>query len=91
VLTSDHRSYEDAEDAVQTTVESVVHMRRLMAGPARTWLTRIAINSALMILERNVPPLRSPGLNDNLTRMAVLRNKRSMCRIRKSLPPDAKK
>src|SRR6266852_9071915 len=48
------RSYEDAEDAVQDTLLRVfVHMREFDGrSKLGTWLTRIAINSALMILRK---------------------------------------
>lgn len=48
------RSYEDAEDAVQDTLlRAFVHLGDFEGrSNFRTWLTRIAINSALMILRR---------------------------------------
>src|SRR2546425_4986847 len=48
------RSYEDAEDAVQDTLlRAFVHMREFDGrSKLGTWLTRIAINSALMILRK---------------------------------------
>src|ERR1700719_4187701 len=48
------RSTEDAEDAVQDTLlRAFVHMRDLDGrSKLGTWLTRIAINSALMILRK---------------------------------------
>jgi RNA polymerase sigma factor (sigma-70 family) len=53
---SDHqkRSYEDAEDAVQDALLSAfVHMTDFDGKSSfGTWLTRIAINSALMILRK---------------------------------------
>src|SRR6266404_4707785 len=48
------RSYEDAEDAVQDTLlRAFLHMREFDGrSKLGTWLTRIAINSALMILRK---------------------------------------
>jgi RNA polymerase sigma factor (sigma-70 family) len=49
------RSHEDAEDAVQDALlRAFVHMRDFDGrSKLGTWLTRIAINSALMILRKN--------------------------------------
>jgi RNA polymerase sigma factor (sigma-70 family) len=53
------RSCEDAEDAVQDTLlRAFVHVRDFDGRSSfGTWLTRIAINSALMILRKKRPSL----------------------------------
>ena len=63
------RSHEDAEDAVQDALLSAfVHLRNF-DGRSKfgTWLTRIAINSALMILrkKRNAPVMDLGGAEDS--------------------------
>jgi len=63
------RSYEDAEDAVQDALLSAfVHLRNF-DGRSKfgTWLTRIAINSALMILrkKRNAALVNLDGAEDS--------------------------
>jgi RNA polymerase sigma factor (sigma-70 family) len=63
------RNREDAEDAVQDALLSAfVHLRDF-DGRSKfgTWLTRIAINSALMILrkKRNVPVVDLGGAEDS--------------------------
>jgi len=62
------RNHEDAEDAVQDALLSAfVHLRNF-DGRSKfgTWLTRIAINSALMILrkKRNTPVMDLGGAED---------------------------
>src|SRR5258706_1293925 len=62
------RSYEDAEDAVQDTLlRAFVHMREFDGrSKLGTWLTRIAINSALMILrKKRASPEIATDSNDN--------------------------
>ncbi len=62
------RSYEDAEDAVQDTLlRAFVHMRDFDGrSKLGTWLTRIAINSALMILrKKRASPEIATDSNDN--------------------------
>lgn len=56
------RSQEDAEDAVQDAlVRAFVHLRDFDGRSAfATWLTRIAINSALMILRKKRTSLELP-------------------------------
>jgi len=63
------RNHEDAEDAVQDALLSAfVHLRNF-DGRSKfgTWLTRIAINSALMILrkKRNAPLVDLGGAEDS--------------------------
>jgi RNA polymerase sigma-70 factor (ECF subfamily) len=63
------RNHEDAEDAVQDALLSAfVHLRNF-DGRSKfgTWLTRIAINSALMILrkKRNTPIMELGGAEDS--------------------------
>lgn len=63
------RNHEDAEDAVQDALLSAfVHLRNF-DGRSKfgTWLTRIAINSALMILrkKRNAPVVDLGGAEDS--------------------------
>jgi RNA polymerase sigma-70 factor (ECF subfamily) len=63
------RNHEDAEDAVQDALLSAfVHLRNF-DGRSKfgTWLTRIAINSALMILrkKRNTPVMDLGGAEDS--------------------------
>jgi len=65
------RNHEDAEDAVQDALLSAfVHLRKF-DGRSKfgTWLTRIAINSALMILrkKRNAPMVDLGGAEDSST------------------------
>jgi RNA polymerase sigma-70 factor (ECF subfamily) len=65
------RNHEDAEDAVQDALLSAfVHLRNF-DGRSKfgTWLTRIAINSALMILrkKRNAPLVDLGGAEDSST------------------------
>jgi RNA polymerase sigma-70 factor (ECF subfamily) len=65
------RNHEDAEDAVQDALLSAfVHLRNF-DGRSKfgTWLTRIAINSALMILrkKRNAPVVDLGGAEDSST------------------------
>ena len=63
------RSHEDAEDAVQDALLSAfVHLRNFDGrSQFGTWLTRIAINSALMILrkKRNTPVMDLGGAEDS--------------------------
>src|SRR5260370_20769186 len=62
------RSYDDAEDAVQDTLlRAFVHMRDFDGrSKLGTWLTRIAINSALMILrKKRASPEIATDSNDN--------------------------
>jgi RNA polymerase sigma factor (sigma-70 family) len=62
------RSREDAEDAVQDTLlRAFVHMTDFHGRSSfRTWLTRIAINSALMILrKKRASPEIAVDSNDN--------------------------
>lgn len=49
------RNHEDAEDALQDSfLSAFVHLRKFDARSSfSTWLTRIAINAALMKLRRN--------------------------------------
>jgi RNA polymerase sigma-70 factor (ECF subfamily) len=65
------RSHEDAEDAVQDALLSAfVHLRNFDGRSTfGTWLTRIAINSALMILRkrRNAPVADLGGAEDSST------------------------
>ena len=65
------RNHEDAEDAVQDALlRAFVHLRKF-DGRSKfgTWLTRIAINSALMILrkKRNAPVVDLGGAVDSST------------------------
>ena len=65
------RNHEDAEDAVQDALLSAfVHLRNF-DGRSKfgTWLTRIAINSALMILrkKRNAPVVDLGGAKNSST------------------------
>ena len=63
------RCHEDAEDAVQNALLSAfVHLRKFDGRSTfGTWLTRIAINSALMILrkKRNAPVVDLDGAEDS--------------------------
>ena len=65
------RCHEDAEDAVQDALLSAfVHLRKFDGRSTfGTWLTRIAINSALMILrkKRNAPVVDFGGAQDSFT------------------------
>lgn len=65
------RCHEDAEDAVQDALLSAfVHLRKFDGRSTfGTWLTRIAINSALMILrkKRNAPVVDVSGAEDHFT------------------------
>ena len=65
------RCHEDAEDAVQDALLSAfVHLRKFDGRSTfGTWLTRIAINSALMILrkKRNAPVVDLGGAEDSST------------------------
>ena len=67
------RDKEDAEDAVQNAfLSAYVHFRSFEGRSAlRTWLTRIVLNAALMILRRrkriNVVPLGNPDTVDEIT------------------------
>jgi RNA polymerase sigma-70 factor, ECF subfamily len=60
------RSHEDAEDAVQDTLlRAFVHMGEFEGrSNFGTWLTRIAVNSALMILRRK-RATRETAMGDN--------------------------
>src|SRR6266404_9799773 len=60
------RSHEDAEDAVQNTLlRAFVHMGEFEGrSNFGTWLTRISINSALMILRRK-RAMRETAMGDN--------------------------
>ena len=69
------RSCEDAEDAVQgALLRAFVHLRDFDGRSSfSTWLTRIAINSALMRLRKNrasreIPMDESAGSGDTLSR-----------------------
>jgi RNA polymerase sigma-70 factor (ECF subfamily) len=65
------RSREDAEDAVQDALlNAFVHIGDFDGRSSLpTWLTRIAINSALMILRKNrAAPAITLGSNDDFTR-----------------------
>src|SRR5437588_6025705 len=70
------RSYEDAEDAVQDTLlRAFVHMREFDGrSNFGTWLTRIAVNSALMIL-RKKRATRDTAIGDNADFVEELRYK----------------
>jgi len=65
------RSHQDAEDAVQDALLSAfVHLKKFDGRSTfATWLTRIAINSALMILrkKRNAPVVDLGGAQDSCT------------------------
>jgi RNA polymerase sigma-70 factor (ECF subfamily) len=67
------RNKEDAEDAVQNAfLSAYLHFRSFEGRSAlKTWLTRIVLNAALMILRRrkriNVVPLGNPDTVDEIT------------------------
>src|SRR5215469_6153360 len=81
------KNHEDAEDAVQDSfLRAFLHMEHFEGRSSfSTWLTRIAINSALMILRRSAIPPKFPwrilGISGPL---AGVSKSRTAVRIRKS-------
>jgi len=87
------RNREDAEDAIRDSfLRAFLHIDKFDGKSAfSTWLTRIAINSALMIIrKRRSSRLTDTGIPENSERGNSSGTSRSMPRIRNSVTPKAR-